>query len=341
MHNPGGPDYYPTWRDLDNKPGSGLYYPKIQDLHLGVGLGVLMVILRYLLEIFVIIPMGHKLGVRRKKHVYVEPYEKLEAVYGKKSKMDGDAIHALSKQLDLSTRQIEVWFRKKRKNDAPVPIKKFCDNTWLFLFYSCSFIYGINVMWSKPWLWKTKECWYDWPVQPVTDDVFWYYQLEVAFYWGSLFTLFTDHKRKDFIVMTLHDLSTLALLYFSWMVNLVRIGTLVLVIHDAADPWLSLAKMGIYLHNKTLADLTFIVFALLWFTTRCFLFPYLVILWTCLEIFAQVFAFIDEPFFVYYFLNAFLLVIQLLNIMWTFSVVKIMYNIITKGEVFSLVSSAL
>ena len=39
--------------------------------------------------------------------------------------------------------------------------------------------------------------------------------------------------------MVLHHLITILLLYFSWATNMVRIGTLVLVVHDVADPWLN------------------------------------------------------------------------------------------------------
>lgn len=35
--------------------------------------------------------------------------------------------------------------------------------------------------------------------------------------------------------MIVHHIVTMFLLYFSWVVNFVRIGTLVLLVHDAAD----------------------------------------------------------------------------------------------------------
>ena len=39
--------------------------------------------------------------------------------------------------------------------------------------------------------------------------------------------------------MMIHHAATILLMYFSWVLNFVRIGTLVLVVHDAADTWLS------------------------------------------------------------------------------------------------------
>ena len=35
--------------------------------------------------------------------------------------------------------------------------------------------------------------------------------------------------------MIVHHIVTIFLMYFSWVVNFVRVGTLVLLVHDAAD----------------------------------------------------------------------------------------------------------
>jgi len=41
--------------------------------------------------------------------------------------------------------------------------------------------------------------------------------------------------------MIIHHIATIILLYFSWMMNLVRHGSLILFIHDAADPLLAVS----------------------------------------------------------------------------------------------------
>jgi len=38
------------WAHLDNAPGSSTYYPKVYDLHLGILVGMVLVIVRYILE---------------------------------------------------------------------------------------------------------------------------------------------------------------------------------------------------------------------------------------------------------------------------------------------------
>ncbi|XP_052803721.1 ceramide synthase 5-like [Mya arenaria] len=195
-HEDGSVDTALGWSQLVNKPGTNTYYPKVHDLHFGILVGVVLVIIRYVVETLLILPLGYKLGIKKKKLVYVDAIPSLEAVYKTKKKPDDKQCMGLSKQLDMPLRQVQVWFRNKRNNDLTPPIKKFCDNAWSFLFYTCSFIYGATILWNKSWIWRTKDCWTNWPKQHVTSDLYWYYTVELGFYCSLLFTIFTDHKRK-------------------------------------------------------------------------------------------------------------------------------------------------
>ena len=53
--------------------------------------------------------------------------------------------------------------------------------------------------------------------------------------------------RKDFWVMSAHHCVTMGLLSLSWLTGYVRIGIVVLVIHNAFDPFLHAAKCTHYL----------------------------------------------------------------------------------------------
>ncbi|CAF4673036.1 unnamed protein product, partial [Rotaria sp. Silwood2] len=71
----------------------------------------------------------------------------------------------------------------------------------------------------------------NYPNHPLTDDIFWYYMIELAFYISHYFvSQFIDVKRKDFWQVFLHHIATISLLSFSYIVNFIRIGTLVLAI---------------------------------------------------------------------------------------------------------------
>jgi ceramide synthetase len=65
----------------------------------------------------------------------------------------------------------------------------------------------------------------------------------LAFYWSLTISQFFDVKRKDFWQMFIHHIATICLMAFSWVCNLHRMGTLVLLIHDCADVFLEVSCM--------------------------------------------------------------------------------------------------
>jgi len=169
--------------------------------------------------------------------------------------------------------------------------------SWRCCYYTYSFFYGLIVLWDKPWLWDINYCYYNYPYHSVTSGVWWYYMISMAFYWALSFSQFFDVKRKDFWQMFVHHIATILLMCFSWAVNLTRVGTLVLLLHDSADILLEVklleeasdygflsfrfifivnlqaAKMAKYANYQKVCDCIFTVFTILWIVTRIIVFP--------------------------------------------------------------------
>ena len=124
--------------------------------------------------------------------------------------------------------------------------------------------------------------------------------------------------------MFVHHVVTIMLLAFSWTCNFVRIGTLVLVIHDFADVPLEAAKLCRYLNVSDLvSNSIFGVFTLSWIFSRLGLLPYRVILQT------SYYALDHVTFFpVYWIFNALLVALQVLHVIWTYLILRIAYNAI-------------
>ena len=55
---------------------------------------------------------------------------------------------------------------------------------------------GISIMWDKPWTWNMLYCWWDYPNHHMDQGIWWYYMVELSFYWSLLITQFFDVKRK-------------------------------------------------------------------------------------------------------------------------------------------------
>lgn len=325
-YNASGPRY--NWSVFDNKPGSSEYMPQSRDLHWAFLIGLGLLVVRFAVERLFVEPLGYWLGVSRKYRPRPPSNPTLEEAYLQKAQLGDKQIQALSKQTDLTVRQIQIWLHKRHNVDCPTPMQKFKECSWHLIFYSSSSVYGFVVLWDKPWFEKTLNCWVDWPLQPVTTDVYWYYMLELGFYWGLVLTLFSDHKRKDFTEMMVHHFATMVLIYFSWMMNFVRAGTLVLLVHDVSDPFLALAKMCKYIKSEKGTEVFFVIFLVVWYISRLGIYPFKILYCTTVE----PFEIITESFFGYRFFNFFLYVLQVLHIMWSYSITKIVVNKLTKGE---------
>uniref|UniRef100_A0A1I8QE03 TLC domain-containing protein n=1 Tax=Stomoxys calcitrans TaxID=35570 RepID=A0A1I8QE03_STOCA len=234
-------------------------------------------------------------------------------------------IKLLAKQLNMNERRIERWWRLRRAQDKPSTLTKFCETSWRCLYYTYSFIFGVIVLWNKAWFWDVKNCWYGYPHQSVTGDIWWYYMISMAFYWSLTVTQFVDVKRKDFWQMFIHHMVTLLLMSLSWICNLHRVGSLVLVIHDCADIFLEAAKLTKYAKYQKLCDTIFAIFTVVWIITRLGFYPR-IIYSTSIEA-----PKILPMFPAYYIFNSLLIMLLLLHIVWTYMILKIVIDSLQKG----------
>ncbi|KHJ94061.1 Longevity-assurance protein [Oesophagostomum dentatum] len=152
--------------------------------------------------------------------------------------------------------------------------KRILECFWRFSYYTFAFFYGCLVLWNKTWLWDVKQCWIGYPFHPVDSSVWWYYMIETSFYYSLLIASFFDVKRSDFWQLIIHHFVTIGLLSSSFLINFVRVGTLVLISHDVADILLEFGKLTRYdRHLKGLTNACFVVFLTGWMITRLGYYP--------------------------------------------------------------------
>ncbi|XP_008550481.1 ceramide synthase 6 [Microplitis demolitor] len=312
-----------TWDDIS--PNSENKYADYHHLlyPLPMALGLLLV--RYALEKYCFAPFGKSLGIKTSRSKKAPPNALLEKAYSKRIKHK--QITALAKQLDWSERQVERWLRLRRSQDKPSTLTKFCENCFRCLYYTLIFIYGLIVLWDKPWLWDIKYCYYGYPYHAVTNDVWWYYMISISFYCSLSISQFFDVKRKDFWQMFIHHKATIMLMSFSWVCNLTRIGSLVLVVHDCADIFLEAAKMAKYANYQKTCDAIFCIFTILWLITRMVIYPMWIIYSTSVSA-----PTIVTMFPAYYIFNSLLILLFVLHTIWTYLILKIAYNAFYAGQ---------
>lgn len=317
-----------TWKSLENQAGSNIYVPQAKDLYWAMPLGLVLLLCRYAFEAYILTPFGFWWGVKNKKTGdETKPDPLLENLYKKNGFVNRTNIESVAKQTDMSVQDVKMWLRERRKETKTPAIKKFNECGWHCVFYIFSFSYGLVTLWNKSWFSEMKYCWKDWPSLHIANDVYWYYLIETAYYWCLIFSLATDHKRKDWKEMTTHHLVTIALLYFSWVMNFVRIGSLVLLCHDVADIPMNACKCAKYAGKPKLTDALLVCFIPFWVISRIIIYPFWILNSSTFEVKKYI-----EPFTAYYLFNALLIALQILHIMWTYLIVKIAVNDVRKGK---------
>ncbi|KAK1798552.1 hypothetical protein P4O66_006845 [Electrophorus voltai] len=319
-----------TWTDLEDKDGR--VYGKVSDLYITLPYSMGFLIIRYIFERFVATPLAAFLGLREKTKQNVEYNAILEHYYASRSKTPGKVdITGLSKKCGWSSRHMERWFRRRRNQERPGVLKKFREASWRFVFYVGAFIGGIVALYDvsisplplKPWFYNLREVWTAYPKQSILESQYWYYILEMSFYWSLLLSITFDVKRKDFKEQIIHHLATLTLLAFSWCANYIRVGTLVMLVHDSSDVFLESAKVLNYAKWEKTCNSLFALFAVVFMVTRLIIFPFWII--HCTWVYPP-----DHypVFFGYYFFNAMLGILLMLHIFWAYLIVSMLKKLL-------------
>ncbi|KFV62360.1 Ceramide synthase 4, partial [Dryobates pubescens] len=312
-----------TWEDM--KDSADRHYPQPQDILLCIPGALLLTTLRLLFERTIAQPLGRRLGVRDKLRPQVEPSATLESFYLQLGRSPREEeLLSLAKQRDLPLRKVQTWLRQRRGQDRPRLLKKFCESSWRFTFYLISFFSGLALLYDKPWVWDHNLCWLRYPQQPLQPALGWFYLLELSFYCSLVATLPFDVKRKDFKEQIIHHIATITLISVSYCANLIRFGVMVMLLHDASDYILELAKVLHYLRRRRLCDAAFVAFALVFISSRLVLFPLLTYYYFVTKF---------QLFLISCLINVFLLVLQLLHIFWSYLIIQMIYRIILQGEV--------
>ncbi|RCN32105.1 Longevity-assurance protein [Ancylostoma caninum] len=289
-----------SWTDM--KDTDSIRYPHVSDLRYTIIFGFALLVLRILLESFVFLPIGWIGGW-------------------------------ISSPL-----MPRIWMHLTGGFAGKSKFKRVAECAWRFSFYICAWIAGLLILLKEPQLKDVSECWRGWPHHNISSAVWWYYIIEASFYWALFIgTLCVDVRRADFIQMMLHHGITIALLYVSWSMNMVRVGTLVLFVHDAADIFIEIAKIVRYANWQTTLNVLFVIFIVVWTATRLVFYPF----WIIRSVWFDAPELIQSSYrwtnlwqrpLVPRLLMVMLSSLLVLHIFWTYVILKVAYKSVQGGE---------
>ena len=103
-----------------------------------------------------------------------------------------------------------------------------------------------------------------------------------------------------------------------------------MILHDMADPLLELAKMFRYINYQRTCDSIFAMFSLVWVVTRCAIYPAHILYSTLYDA-----AWYIEFFSAYYIFNGLLVTLQVLHIVWTYFLFKVITSLLSYTYIMS------
>ena len=171
---------------------------------------------------------------------------------------------------------------------------KMAQSVMEIIFYGSFFVVGLLILIDQPWLWPSSEWWSasggaenqgNNLSMTMRSDFRAFYMLYGARYMQGFLSVLMEYKRKDFIEMQIHHSVTAVVIVLSLMYGYNRVGGVVMVLLDVGDVPLHFAKVCRYLaidskqvevngKYQTMADLWFVVFAVVFFVTRVVMYPY-------------------------------------------------------------------
>ncbi|XP_033022739.1 protein Lines homolog 1-like isoform X1 [Lacerta agilis] len=312
-----------SWANFEDQ--NGYVFPKPRQLLVTIPYTFGILAIRFFVERCIAAPLANLMGIKSMKRVRPQKNPTLETFFKTCTKRPSQLeIRGLAKKCNWTVHLVEKWFRRRRNLEIPTMHKKFQEACWRFLFYLTSCIAGIVFLYDKPWLYDIWQVWANYPFHSLLASQYWYYILQMSFYSSLLLTLGFDTKRKDFKAHVVHHFAALALMFCSWSSNHVRIGTLVMLIHDCADFWLEAAKIFKYAHWERACSFFFVIFSIVFFTTRIIFFPFWILRATMIYplYYTQTFA------LAYILYNGPLLILQGLHLYWGYLVLKILKKFI-------------
>ena len=170
---------------------------------------------------------------------------------------------------------------------APIQRKKWAEQSWqLFIHIAFSSAQAV-ILSSEPWYEHPLTCWVPHPTTQAEEGFRWdlqvvYVSALAVWIYTCFVHRFLDERRKDYFVMYVHHIVTIALVAGSWAARYLRIGLLVMWVHDVSDVFIDVLKMVNYLKLEGMkgcfgSEIAYVATMVSWAYWRLYQFPFVVL----------------------------------------------------------------
>lgn len=168
-------------------------------------------------------------------------------------------------------------------------------------------------------------------IPPFLSD---FYCFKISYHlYELMFALIYHYERVDFPEYLLHHILTLTLIVFSYTVNFLPIGAVIMYVHDLTDLFVCLFKLTCDTHSHRVQYSLFVCMLVSWFYFRLCFFPGMLIRRYYLEVYTSQDFVIQNIFMI---LFCFLVGLFLLHIFWFHLMLRGLCRRLAKPERISL-----
>jgi len=326
-----------TRRNFNASTEDFINLPKPVDLWIyPIFVATFLLVTKYLFLIpYIYTPIAKRCGIKCRNHE-PPPFNKtLEIVYNKYGSMPKISLSDYVESVGMTQREILRWLRLRYMSETTTKMSKFLDCSWQLTYYVTSCSIGIYTLYDKPWLFDFSKCWTNFPYQDVPNSVWLYYMTALGFYFEETFIHSLRPKQKDSLQTYVHHICAILLLVGTWLTNILRIGPINVLIFECNDIPLLIAKLLNYSNKKTYTDGFFVMFILTWIVTRLIIYPFGIMKHTFRESVSRA----DSLFHIYNILNVLMVICMIMNLMWSYSIARVIFKKFTSGEISDVRSS--
>jgi len=187
--------------------------------------------------------------------------------------------------LDHVLQLVGVW-ASQACGLKPKTGNKFAGVMAQSVYYTFTSLCALGVCWRADWFWPRgwARIMADGRVQQVPGatpytapaELKFLYCLQCAYYVVHLSLMLVSPRKKDHVQMALHHVVTLLLLVLSFRTGYLRVGTVVMFLHDVFDPFMLLAKCAHYCGRRRAANVLFACCVCAFAVPRLCLYPALI-----------------------------------------------------------------
>ncbi|KAL5496469.1 hypothetical protein EMCRGX_G012762 [Ephydatia muelleri] len=220
--------------------------------------------------------LGKCLGISERQCSPPTDNQVLRKAYQLNRQPNRAEVTKLAENIGWTSYNVYKWFRQARNCTKPSKLIRFGESFWRLSYHFTSLAFGIVIFYQESLL-NISRCFNGSQSDSHSTAIVAYWSTQLGYCTSAVLLQLISAIRKDttFAHATFFcHLATTTLLAISYVTKMLKIGTVVMLVHDICDMLVEVAYLLDYITYSGLSQAMFIVFAITFFVTRLLIYPF-------------------------------------------------------------------